>query len=249
MGATLTKSGIGDLVLPEMETGTLEGVTLGMDLTVLNQGNLFIEGGLLLNGGSRVRLMSTPNQTSLFVTGSQTLGGTGGSVTFEGTGDNARIVQSGSTTLTIGPNMTVGGSGSNRGGTFGVFSNIINQGLIEAATSGRTIDTSVSGTLTNTGTLRAIGSGTLLVDELNNQGGLVQVNAGSTLTLEGTTADWTNTSGSIDLLGGTLNLGGSFDALGAFNRDTGIGTVNLQGVFTPVWGGVRVRRQHRGIQF
>ena len=247
--STITASGGGAWSVPASATGTLDGVTLATDVSVLNQGNLFIEGGLLLNGGSRVRLMSTPNQTSLFVTGSQTLGGTGGSVTFEGTGDNARIVQSGSTTLTIGPNVTVGGSGSNRGGTFGVFSNIINQGLIEAATSGRTIDTSVSGTLTNTGTLRAIGSGTLLVDELNNQGGLGQVNAGSTLTLEGTTADWTNTSGSIDLLGGTLNLGGSFDALGAFNRDTGIGTVNLQGVFTPVWGGVRVRRQHRGIQF
>ena len=205
MGATLTKSGIGDLVLPEMETGTLEGVTLGMDLTVLNQGNLFIEGGLLLNGGSRVRLMSTPNQTNLFVTGSQTLGGTG-SVTFEGTGDNARIVQSGGTTLTIGPNVTIGGSASTRGGTVGTFANIINQGLIEAGTSGRTIFTSISSTLTNSGTLRAINGGILDLGggDLPTNAGTITIGAGSTVDTSITAL--TNTG--ILEIAGTLNLGG-----------------------------------------
>ena len=105
--------------------------------------------------------------------------------------------------------------------------------MIEAATAGKTITTSISTALTNTGTLRAISGGTLIVDELNNQvGGLAEVDdAGSTLVLTGS---WGNPLGDLDLLEGTLNLGGTFTDLGMFNRAGGIGTVNLQGEFTPV---------------
>ena len=113
-----SEAAVGGWSVPASGTGTLDQVTLAMDLDVLNAGNLFIQGGLTLSGGSTVHLISAPNAANLFVTGTQTLGGTG-SVTFEGTTSNGRIVQSGGTTLTIGPNVTVEGVLSTQGGTVG----------------------------------------------------------------------------------------------------------------------------------
>ena len=195
-------------MLPASGTGTLDQVTLAMDLDVLNAGNLFIQGGLTLSGGSTVHLISAPNAANLFVTGTQTLGGTG-SVTFEGTTSNGRIVQSGGTTLTIGPNVTVGGVLSTQGGTVGFFTNVINQGLIEAATAGKTITTSISTALTNTGTLRAINGGTLDIGagDFPTNAGTITIGAGSTL--DTSTTALTNTgileiAGTLDLSGQTL---------------------------------------------
>ena len=119
---------------------------MSADLDVATNGNLLLENGLTLSGGAAVTLENTSaiQFADLVVVGTQTLGGTG-EVRFGGTNNRNRIFQSGTTTWTVGPNVTIGGTLSTEGGTIGSFEQINNQGLIEAGVSGKTIDINLVG--------------------------------------------------------------------------------------------------------
>ena len=128
---TVTGSG-GAQLIPQ--GGTLDGVTLGADVTVGSNASLYVEDGLTLDNANVT--LATPNYYSsqyLYFVGTQTLGGTG-QIVFGGEGSNNTVYAQGggikatAATLTIGPNITVQGT---EGGTIGGYypqDSIINQG-------------------------------------------------------------------------------------------------------------------------
>ena len=100
-------------------------------------------------------------------------------------------------TLTIAAGLTVRGEGnlaSSR--NFGRTMSLINQGTIIADVPGQTLivgGQGTGGTFTNQGTLMAEGGGTLNVQDLTSQAGIIEDGtSGSTVTLGG---DWTNGDG------------------------------------------------------
>ena len=206
IGGTLLQSGAGDLQVPGGQTGRLDGVTLGLDLDVATNGNLILENGLTFSGGAAVTLENTSaiQFADLVVVGTQTLGGTG-EVRFGGTNNRNRIFQSGTTTWTVGPNVTIGGTSSTEGGTIGSFEQINNQGLIEAAVSGETIFINAT-TVTNTGTLQATNGG-----EVDMSPGSFPTNAG-TITIGADSTVDTSTTALINT--GILEIAGTLDLNG-----------------------------------
>ena len=93
---------------------------------------------------------------------------------------------------------------------------IINAGLIEANGGALTIDATP---VTNTGTLKATDDSTLTLsgDTVTNTGGTVEVDAGSTLDLEGSSIS----SGTVDVYG-TLNSTGTSSISDASLIDSGV---------------------------
>ena len=194
--------------------GTLDGVTLGVDLTLSGSSSLFVKDGLTLNNAN-VMFNNSGYYNSVFFQGTQTLGGTGqiifGGGTYPG---NIIYAQGGDTvataaTLTIGPNITVQGTD---GGTItGQFpqDSIINQGTIDADAAGQTIAVNSNGTFTNQGTLSATG-GTLVVDSsvAVNGSGLLASTAGNTISVIGNLLGNTQDA-SLYTPQGTLLLNGS----------------------------------------
>lgn len=182
-GGTWKTSAGGRLVLTS-SGGTLDALTANPDLdlsttsayaTVLN--------GLVLNGTATLGTYA-----HLDFNGSQSLSGTG-TVVFNGAAALRQTASAG--TLTIGSGITIrGGAGSGYSGTIGFASiwggnsdvSVINEGTINADTSGKSI--TISGaTWTNTGSLRTA--------------------AGTAIRLEGTGTS----TGTIDSTGAIVNNG------------------------------------------
>jgi hypothetical protein len=126
--------------------GTLNGVTLGANLTV-NTAGVTVLNGLTLNNANVTLANATgySNYTTFVFQGTQTLGGTG-QIIFGGGNQISGIAAVGgntiatAATLTIGPNITVDVNPlSNEGGDiYGNYSqdSIVNQGTINANTPG-----------------------------------------------------------------------------------------------------------------
>jgi hypothetical protein len=206
--------------------GTLDGVTLGgnLDLAAVFNAHATVLNGLTLNG-STITLGNANGGSfgQLFFTGSQTLGGTG--TVLLGVSESNSLVWSGSgsTTLTIGPNILVHG----RNGTIDFGSqSFINQGTISADTYLGTI-TLNSTNWSNTGTIQSSNGGSLTLTGTWSNTGTITANAG-TLNLGNSSNAWSN-AGIITDNGATVNLGGTFTVatLGTFNHS--FGTVNLTG--------------------
>jgi len=185
---------------------TLDNVTLATDLAIT--GNTYLTNGLTLNAST-----VTINGGTILYTGTQTLGGTGNLV-FGGTSSSWLYRSGTAATLTVGPGITVGGSGT---GTayFGYYSDeAINfQGVLNAGVAGKSW---YLGGFNNTGNIN-VSNGTVYLDTASGVG------------------SWSNTSTpgkGIAVSGGVLNLGDAFNAtaLGAITQ-TG-GTVNLTGTLT-----------------
>ena len=263
-GGTVTATGGAELVLTG-SGGTLDGVTIGsgtvLDGTQQWDANATILDGLTLNGTVELG-GSTYFYGSLYFQGTQTLGGTG-SVVF-GTSwyaNSGLYVYDVSTpaTLTIGSGITVHGGNGQVSAQSGDAS-IINDGTINADTSGETISVSGDGnpgTFTNDGTLEATSGGSLSVSDLAGNIGVATVSgSGSSLTLNGTNyvnnlgltapagttlalnGTWINPAGqTITATGATLDLGdqSSSSTNAWFNAGTisaTNSTVNLGGSFT-----------------
>ena len=263
-GGTVTATGGAELVLTG-SGGTLDGVTIGsgtvLDGTQQWDANATILDGLTLNGTVELG-GSTYFYGSLYFQGTQTLGGTG-SVVF-GTSwyaNSGLYVYDVSTpaTLTIGSGITVHGGNGQVSAQSGDAS-IINDGTINADTSGETISVSGDGnpgTFTNDGTLEATSGGSLSVSDLaGNIGAATVSGSGSSLTLNGTNyvnnlgltapagttlalnGTWINPAGqTITATGATLDLGdqSSSSTNAWFNAGTisaTNSTVNLGGSFT-----------------
>ena len=247
------------LTVQPFQTFTLEGVTLGSDVTVERGGNLDVEGGLTLagavitlagdNNASRLRFEGPVAQVSMFDgTGEVRFGGTTTASTVREV-----LVSSSQHGLTVGPNITIGSSTA--GGRIRHQNNngpITIQGTIEADVASRTVSISAS-PLTLSGPID-VSSDSRVQVTFQGTGGEVAASAvgtvntgelefGGEFTVEGTinvtdgivdlgvagTAPWAN-NGTITLSNATAQLGGSFDASSVGNL-TGTGTSVIDGVF------------------
>ncbi len=188
-------------------SGGLDGVTLGMDLSVPD-GQLFVKNILSLTNNAKVTI-GGPASALRFESGTHTVAGSG-QVLFTGLNDFVQVAgdgtQAGAATVSIGSGVAihVTQNANIHGGLS--YDSMLNQGTISADTSGQTLI--IDGNFSNRGTLSAP-AGTLTIYASNWSGN------GSALAVSGT---------------GVLNLGGSFSLAGAgpFTR-TG-GTVNLNGI-------------------
>jgi len=156
LGGTVTGPAGSVLSFVNSNSDTLDGVTLNLAFTLDNQ-NVRIDNGLTLNAtatlqnGARL-VFEQPGS------GQATLAGTG-TVLF-GNGAQTQLAIDGTTTLTIGPGITLQGHNAVIGGA--VF-------------------TGGTETLINQGTITADGAGTLVVEpnNFNNQGTVVATNGGT----------------------------------------------------------------------
>lgn len=186
---------------------SFNGVTLNAPLTLTSGcAALSIAGGLTL-GPSAVVTTTTSNCTNLQFNGTQTVSGTGlirlnnGYMTVAGT--NA--------VLTVANGVTIEANNNAASVQLGGTTSLVNQGLIRANASGRSL--TISGPANS-----ALANGASGVLEASNSGAL----ALSTLA-------WSN-AGTFLLSGGTMNLGGTTTALGTLSRSGG--TLNLTCDFT-----------------
>jgi hypothetical protein len=106
--------------------------------------------GLTLKGTAQLGSFS-----SATFSGTETLGGTG---TFRLDSNNLSI--SGTDTVTVGPNLTIHGSGSIGGSSFSNSGAVINQGTITVDTAGKTLSITAA-PFTNSGTLQVMSEGSL----------------------------------------------------------------------------------------
>jgi RHS repeat-associated protein len=209
-GGTITTAGGNDLVGIGGGGNTLSGVTLDGTLDVTsNYAAVVVANGMTLNGTILLGNADGSNSDSLGFSGSEALSGTG-SILFGGSAFDSLFVVSSTTTVTLGPALTLHGKsgtiGTSGGGAF------INQGTIGPDVAG--------------GSFTVDGTG------WSNQG-TIQEAAGETVNFLGS---WSNT-GRISIGAGTLNLGGSFTTAGsgifapapAGNFSRSGGTVNLIG--------------------
>ena len=163
------------------------------------------------------------NSSSIAFEGTQSFNS--GTISFDDATNNVVEMQAAGT-LTLGATAAIRGNTGTIGGShyFGAAMTLVNQGLISAEVSGRTI-TIQGPSYTNAGTLQALNGSGLNVTSTNwsNTGTITATN--STLSFNGT---WSNT-GTITANNSTTNLGGAFTfaGLGTFTR-TG-GTVNVTG--------------------
>lgn len=217
-GVTITSSGV-----------TLDGVTMNANLALAGANGLTVKDGLTLNGTVTLGGSGGGNYGYLNFNGSQTLGGSG-TVIFNGPDPyNSLAVSDGQpTTLTIGSGITIRGQGGYVGFTpvlGGAVANIsiVNQGTIQADTSGSTITVS-AGTLAYTGTLGAT-NGTLQVNGLvSPTSGTIAAGAGGTVTVNGAfSIDPTGTA-NVEL-GGTNP--GQFGQIKITGAATLAGTLNI----------------------
>ena len=232
LGGTFNETG-GGVISLSTSGGKLDGVTVNGIIDAATQsGNATVYDGLTLNG--TLSLGNSGGSTSgqiLFGDSTDAAGGlTGtGAVVFGASSSNSinnnSSLGGASGTLTFGPNITIqGGSGSivNDFAT----SSIVNQGAIDAGTSGGTILLgSTNGSVTNQGSVEVINGASLTITDLVNQSGATVTATGSTLTLGGSLSNL----GTITVTNSTVNLAGNFSQadLGTFNRSGG--TVNVTG--------------------
>ncbi|HUY35813.1 MAG TPA: Ig-like domain repeat protein [Pirellulales bacterium] len=169
--------------------------------------------------------------------GNQTLGVTSGATGTIVLGANTNNILSESQgfgqSLTIASGITIEGDNGTVGNNFGTLTN---NGVINADTSGGTLNVALGKNGSNAGTIEATSGGSLTVfgnsggTWTNTGSGTISIAGGGTLSIDDSPADpWTN-SGTISSTGSTVNLDGAFTQadLGTFTRDAA-STVNLSG--------------------
>lgn len=237
-GGTLTKDGLGTLILNAANTYTgLSTVSAGI-LNIRNATGLgTIAGGTTVSSGATLQLQNniTIGNEALTLRGSGASGQNGALVNVSGTNNYGGL-------LTLGATSTI----SSDSGTL----NLTNLGTITGATFGLTLRGSGNGTVasiigTTSGTLTKSGTGTWTLTGANTFTGATTVNGG-TLTLAsgsggalGFTSAITVNSGGTLLLGGhnqinnlaSLTLAGGTFARGIFSEGAlnavGLGALNL----------------------
>jgi hypothetical protein len=222
------------LTLGNTQNNTINRVTVASGATVdesVGNSALYVTGGLTLNGTLELG-SSTGSASSLYFTTTETLAGTG-SVVIGSSSANGIAETAGTGTLTIASGITIiGNSGSLYCGSgYGGNDTIINNGTIEANTSGGTISvgngaiSGLVGSFTNNGSVIAANGATLKLYYLTNSAGANVTATGSTIT---TYNNWNN-SGTINATNSTLNLGGTFTLGGSGTLTRSGGTINLTG--------------------
>jgi hypothetical protein len=186
--------------------GLLKGVTLSGNI-VLGNGSISVENDLTLLAGT-VLTIGTNTAVVLNFNGTHTLGGAG-EIVFGTASSNSINSNIASTTLTIGPDITIR-SGTRGGRVGGFFGTTISQGLISSRTSGQTI--TLAGSFNNVGTVEA------------RNGGTITTNAAD-VTLSGVNSTFTAVN-ALATNNGTFTVTGgrTFLTAGAFTNN---GTLNI----------------------
>jgi hypothetical protein len=234
-GGRLETSGGATLTPANMVT--LDGVTLGSNLTVPDGRDVLVRNGLTLDNVN----ITLTDGSEAFVSprvrflDNGTLGGTG-EIIFGGSGDSNILSGTTGFTLTIAPNITAHGS---RGGSVGILGTVINQGTISSETNAREI--TVSGTaVSNQGTLRAINGGDILLTgtfintgsmNIGASGSQIRLLSGTILQNSGSTtiAGGTLQAATVSLQGGTLRGFGTVSGALVNNAAITIGGTNSAG--------------------
>jgi hypothetical protein len=216
-GGTLAFAGGASLIPTSNGGNKLTGVVINGDLDLSTASmSLQVVGGLTLNGTAH---MTGPNGRLGF-SGDQTIA----AGTFDMQGAGANIGVEGSSTITFAaPVVIQGGNGATLGQArfTGGTGNIVNQGLIDATFAGAALTINPSGSLTNTGTIRASGGATL-----NLSPGSAFSNAGGTLNVNGGTLNFATTYNNASGLGTFTRSGGTVNITGAFNNAGSTLTLN-----------------------
>ena len=181
-GGTVTETNGATLV---GQGGTLDGVTLNSNLTVTDNHALHVVDGLTLNGTATLGNSTTGSGGYLDFQNTETLGGSG-TVTFgSASAVNGLLLSNTGTTLTLGPNITVGGqtgfigNDSHRGAV-----SVINQGIIAADASSSQLF--LDSTWSSSGTLRAANGGQVfLVGTSSSNSGILNVGDNGTIYVNG----------------------------------------------------------------
>ncbi len=229
-GGTISTGGGAQLTTPANSSGTFSGgVTLSGDMTLGPSYTLNVNGGLVVNAGRTLTINAGAGFTILDMLGAgqQTLGG-GGEVVFDGTSPNG-FVRANAGTLVIGQKTTVR-SGA-QGGNIGQFGSLLNNGTIASRSSGRTVSVTGTSTWTNapTGVLEASNGGTLTLTGPWTNTGTLFVDGG-TMNLGGTFATAAIAPARWDRTGGTVNLTGTAtNTSSTMSLDAMTGSMNLMG--------------------
>ena len=183
--------------------------------TINNNNNFQMNAG----GGANSALEIDSSNLTLQGGGTVTLSNSGG-------GGSAIIYQAAAGLTLTNVNNTIEGTG-----TIGFNGlTVVNEATIDANVSGQTLTLdSMTGGLTNTGIVEASNGGTLYIDAVtvNNAGGNITANAGSTVQLVGNTT----------IQGGTLTNNGTFfgnpDGNSAIlDGSTAAGAITINGTYT-----------------
>ena len=190
-GGAVTSSGASTLQVLGTDIGgpVLDGVSLGANLAFVGGGSggaLTVRNGLTFTGGAAVDLGGLGRALNFTGSAPQTVGGTGTILLNSGAGSNLiRNSMSGGAAVTIGPNVTVRGSG---------FSLNIDGNFSGGA-----------GGISNQGLIRAEGAGTsMILSRVTNAGGTIRVDAGASLAINPSIS-----STSFVQTAGELSIGGA----------------------------------------
>jgi hypothetical protein len=189
------------------------GMTLAMPVAIAEPGgSLNLPGGLTLAAGGSIT-------SARYLTAAGTISGPGAirldDATFYGTTSGPPVTLAPDLTVTTTPT----GSGT-------LFNQILNQGTISAEHPGRSI--SLSGSFTNSGTVRALSGGAVTASGAWTSSGQITAAGASSLTLTGNT--WSNT-GTVSVTGNsTLTLGGTPSTVGSISLTDS--TLRLSGIAT-----------------
>ncbi len=234
LGGTINETG-GAVISLSTSGGKLDGVTVNGSIDAATQsGKVTVYDGLTLNG--TLSLGNASGSTSgqiLFGDSTHAAGSLAGAgtVVFGASASNSINNDSNlggaAGTLTLGANITVHGKSGSIVNDFATGS-IVNQGAINADTSGGTILLgSANGRVSNQAAIQITNGASLTITDLVNQFGATVAATGSTLTL----TNLVNQSGaSVAATGSTLTLGGSLSNLGTITVTNS--TVNLGGNFS-----------------
>jgi hypothetical protein len=244
-GGTITASGGASLGLGLSKIATFDGVTLGSDF-LNDRGTLNVLNGLTLTNNATLNLVSGPSGNGIAsFNGSQTFGGNG-TVLLSGT-LNSSIVQirGGNTvataaTLTIGAGVAVRYAAGSTNASAQIISSfsqdkLLNLGTITAEASGKTLTVNASGGVTNQGTMRAIGGGTLSVSNLAPNAGVIEAGAGSLVTINGSFTQVPAGTLRVEIGGTSNSQFGRINVTGIATLD-GLLDLKLVNAFTPAVG-------------
>lgn len=204
------------------ERGTLRGVTLQADMTLVRDDYLNIDGGMTLNGA--ITMAASVGSAELHFVGAGALLGTG-AVYFDPNQNGSFSLGSEDEPWIIGPDVTIHGGAGRVGGRKG----FLNQGTIRAEAAGKVIRVSEG---SNEGTLEVVAGAEMRIKGNSFTGGPTYVSTGeihasggSTLTFE---INWQN-AGLMTATDSTVNFGGTSirGAIGLFVRSGGV--VNITG--------------------
>ncbi len=222
-GGTLATSGSGKIDV--IGANTLQNVTLaaGSSLNFLD-GSVSTLLGTLTNDGT-MALTATGNNTDLVISGAVNLIGAG-NLTLSNSAQN-RIYSLNSGSLTIGANQTLSGAGLLGQDNL----SLVNQGTIVADRATPLILNNAGSTFSNSGILKATGTGGLVLSDATvvNQG-TIEIATGSSLVAAGAYSQ-PGSSSATRLTNGSLSAS-SF----SFSNGTLAGSGSINGAFSAVGG-------------